>query len=176
MADPFTIGVIAVGTLLQAGAQYKQGEQAYADGLKQKALNEVGATQAFAIGQRRGQAQKDQARMMAKRATAVAASGGNVADIENVIADIEAQGSYNAAVAMYEAETQAEGMLYEGKEAARIGKRRYTAGNIAAGATILQGAGQIASTIGPGGGRKDLGDTTVGGKRVGMESNYGWNG
>lgn len=117
-----------------------------ADQLDQIASNEKGAGQRRAAGERR------KARIIESRALAVAAKDGGASDptVVDIISDIAAEGAYNAAIAMYEADERAanarmaaaarrfEGgnSLIAGRAAARAGAIRGTAG-------FFSDAGQI---------------------------------
>jgi len=147
MADPMTWGAVSIGasTILSAGSQFRMGEKAYEQGLVQKALNDVAATQAVAIGQRNAAEARKATTHVAKRALAIAAAGGSADDIDMLAADIEGMGSYNAAVALNDAETTAEKLKYEGKQYKKEGKQQFVGANIAAGNTLLSGGLKLAS-------------------------------
>lgn len=147
MADPVTIGLIAGGTILQAGAQQQEGYALASRGKVQKALNEVAATQVIATGQRKALDEKRQAELMASRAIAVAAAGGATQDIDHLLADISSEGIYRANVAMYEAETESETLKYEGMLAEEAGKEAQRASELGVYSTILSGGSKMAPSI-----------------------------
>lgn len=150
MADPLTTGLIVAGTVMEAGAEQELGFARASRGKVQKALNEVAATQVVAIGQRKAFGEKKQAELMASRAIAVSAAGGSPDDIDNLIADIDSAGIYNASIQMYEAETEAERLKFEGLMAEQTGKEEMEAGQLRAFSTVLSGAGSLASMGKPG--------------------------
>lgn len=137
--DPMTMLILG-GTAISAAGQAEAAEQALYRGYIQKALNEVAATQVVAIGQRRALEEQRQAELLAKRALAVGAAGGHADDITGLIADINGEGAYRAGVALYEAETEAERLRYEGKLAAEYGVGELKAGQTRQLATVISGA------------------------------------
>lgn len=141
LATPLIIG----GSLLSYSAQRGAGRRALVRGKTQQALNEVAAGQVVAIGQRNALEEKRQADLMVSRALAVAAAGGAAQDIDNLIADISSEGVYKANIAMYEAETRAEQLKYEGILAERVGQEELEASRIGAFSTVLTGGAAAAS-------------------------------
>lgn len=137
------LALVGIGTVLSAGGQLKAGKRAGKRGRIQKAVNEVAAGQKVAVGQRTALEQKRQAELMASRAVAVAAAGGASQDIDNLIADIHGEGLYRANVAMYEAETEAENLKFEGLMAEQTGREREKASQIGALATVISGGARM---------------------------------
>ena len=139
----FGLGLMVVGTLMGASGERKAGRRAAQRGREQKAFDEVYAGQVIAIGQRAALEQTRQAKLMASRAIAVAAAGGASQDIDHLIADIEGEGVYRASLAMYEAETEAERIKFQGLMAERTGRDLQSASNKRALATLISGAGSL---------------------------------
>jgi len=137
--------LIAAGTVLSAGAQLSAGKKRAKRGRIQRAINEVAAGQTIATGQRVSLEQKRQAELMASRAVAVAAAGGAAQDIDNLIADIHGEGAYRANVAMYEAETEAENLKFQGLMAEQTGREAEKASQFGALATVISGGGKMAA-------------------------------
>lgn len=124
--------MIGIGTVIGAGLSLyggsksakgykKTGRRARQRGQEQQVYNEVAATQAIAVGQIAALEEERQAKLVASRAIAVAAAGGAVEDITNLLADIEGEGAYRASLAMFEGEREAERLRFEGKQAAKYG-------------------------------------------------------
>lgn len=132
--------LMAVGTVLSASEEQQAGYRSMRRGKVQKALNEVAATQEVAVGQRKALEAGRQADLMASRALAVASAGGAAQDIDNLIADISSEGVYEANVAMYEAESKAEKLKYEGVLAERYGREEQVVSKTKTYATVLSGA------------------------------------
>lgn len=107
--------------------QYGKAQQAYA---------EQTAKQVFASSQRDAMEEKRRAKLLASRALAVAGGGASDPTVMNVIADIEGEGAYRAAMEIYGGESQADKIRTQGAFAAMQGKqasRRYTTQALASG-------------------------------------------
>ena len=141
LAVPLMVG----GTLMSYDDQKKQGRELAEQGAVQRALNEVAAGQAKAIGQMGAREETRKAEIMASRAVAVAAAGGASEDINHLIADIKGEGAYRASLAMYEAETEAESLRYQGLMAEQTGRKQKKAMGRRAFGTVLSGAGSVLS-------------------------------
>lgn len=160
------IGVVlatqAISTVLQAGTQMEAGFRAQKRGYIQKELNDVAAGQVIAIGQRKALEEKRQSELMASRALAIAAAGGAAQDIDYLIADISGEGAYRANLAMYDAETEAERLKYEGKLAKEYGvetseiAQQETLATVLTSGTQMYGMSKLSPTT------KDLSPTTKG--------------
>lgn len=136
------MGGLAVPLMMvQADAALKEGSELYRQGVIQKSLNEVASTQAVAVGQQQALEEKRQAEIMASRAVAVGAAGGSIQDIDHLIADIHGEGMYRASLAMYEAETQAEQLRYQGEMAERTGRKQKSASRLKAAGSLMSGFG-----------------------------------
>jgi len=151
------VPLMVAGGVTSMIGQGQAGREAYSRGLSQKAINEVAAGQAVAAGQRVAIEERRQAELTASRAVAVAAAGGAADDIDSLIADIDKEGEYRANVALYEAETEAERIKFQGELAARVGKDEYKASKVAQASTILQTGATIAALNTP---KKSLAKTT----------------
>lgn len=84
------------------------------------------ALQVVAAGQRVSFEEQRQAELLASRAVAVAAAGGGNTDdpsISKIIEDIHGEGAYRASVAMYEAESEADRVRFEGRMAEMGGEQ-----------------------------------------------------
>lgn len=131
------------GGLLEAYGSYASGVAARKRGELQQTLNEESATQVVAAAQRDALEERRRAEILASRALAVAAaSGGGASDpsVANLIADIESEGAYRAAVAMYQGESKARQLKYEGALAKWEGKMQQRAANIGALSSLAKGA------------------------------------
>lgn len=142
------------GTALDIYGNIRSAKIASALGrMRQKAAKEA-AMQTRASGQRAAMEEKRQAEIMASRAIAVAAaSGGDTSDpsISKVIADIQGEGAYRAAVAMYNAEDEAKKLIYEGKMAKVSGQIEASNYRMQAVSSLLKGAGSMGATYKLGG-------------------------
>lgn len=139
------VPLMVAGTAAQMYATGEQGRKAHEAGLTQKALNDVAATQAIAAGQRKGFKAKKDAELLAGRVVALAAMQGASQDIDRVTSAIYQEGEYNQAKAMYEAETDAENIRYEGELAAQKGRGASKAAGMQNIATALSGAASVAT-------------------------------
>lgn len=140
-------GLTLVGGSKAAKGYKKTGKAARERGLEQQAYNEVAATQAIAVGQISALEEERQARLVASRAVAVAAAGGSVMDITNLLADIEGEGAYRASIAMFEAENEANRLKFEGEQAAKYGADLEDQYRDKAKATKLQALGSMFSFL-----------------------------
>ena len=149
--SPYAMPLMIAGTVMSYSDQKAQGRELATQGAVQKALNEVAAGQAKAIGQMGAREETRKAEIMASRAVAVAAAGGASEDINHLIADIKGEGAYRASLAMYEAETEAENLRYQGLMAEQTGRKQEKAAGRRAFGTLIQGAGSALSlsTKGP---------------------------
>ena len=138
-----SIPLIAAGGAIQAYSLLKAGSGAERRGKAQKLLYDIAAGQTVAAGQRAALEERRQGQLMASRALAIAAAGGAAQDVDNLIADINGEGVYRANVAMYEAETEAEKLKFEGLLAEQTGKEKKRASKIGALGTVLSGGADI---------------------------------
>ena len=109
---------------------------------REAAQYERRAGEARATSQREAIEERRQARLASSRALAVAAAGGGGASDPTVInrmADLNAEGEYNAMAAMYEGYSQAEEYTERAKEARRAGKRALVS-------SVISGVGGLAAT------------------------------
>jgi len=127
--------------VLEAAAIYQRGRMSRAVGRMRKKAGIAAGKQAVAASQRHALSMTKNAELLASRAIAVAAAGGGGADdptVNNIVADIDAEGAYRAAIAMYEGETQANKLRYEGELAEWEGDMAYGASKVAAAGTLIQ--------------------------------------
>ena len=148
MVAPLVIaGAVAVaGSVVDAIGGKKNAKIAKAVGKMRNLSAQQNALEIVAAGQRRGLEEKRQSDILASRALAVAAAGGGNPDdptISKIISDINGEGAYRAAVAMYEAESLSDKALYEGKIAEAGGEQ--SAKNITAqsAGSLLNAAGSL---------------------------------
>ena len=136
----YVVAAMMIGAaLIGAHDKKKMGKKEAARAEEQRLHNEIAAGQAVAIGQRAAFEEERQAELMASRAVAVAAAGGAGQDIDNLIADIHGEGSYRASLAMFEAESEAERIRFEGQQGVRLGMDKKRAYDNQATATLLSG-------------------------------------
>lgn len=140
-------GLTLVGGAKAAKGYKKTGKAAKRRGQEQQVYNEIAATQAIAVGQIAAFEEERQARLVASRAVAVAAAGGSVMDITNLLADIEGEGAYRASIAMFEAENEANRLKFEGEQAAKYGVELGEQYEDRADATRLQTLGSMFSFL-----------------------------
>ena len=167
MGDPVTIGMAVAGTVLGAYGQIQQGNAAEAAGkAQQKGLEyqaaqmEVQAGQERAAAQRRAMDERRKKTLTQSRAQAISAAGGGGSldpTIVDIMGDLEAEGEYNANVAMYEGEERARDLLtgsqlrrYEGTQARTAGKMAKKSSRIAAAGSLLKGGNSLMDKYGGG--------------------------
>ena len=136
-------GLSLFGGFQEAEGIEETGEAALQRGREQRAYNEVAATQVEALGQIAAFEEGRQAEIMASRAVAVAAAGGMVSDVEHIIADIYGEGAYRASVRLHEAESAAERLRFEGKQAEQYGIDTLEAAEDQADATRFASLGSL---------------------------------
>lgn len=139
----------------QAGEATRKAREFEAEQLRQS------AGQAIAASQRESEEQRRRSRLIASRALAVAAaSGGGASDVtvQNVIANLDAEGAYRSMVALYQGEEKARqlrmaasGREYEGDLAVHGAKQKAAAYGIGAAATGFKGMGSFYVKYGRGG-------------------------
>lgn len=146
MAAPLILGEMALGTGLQAAGAYRRGKLARLYGRLQSQQYKASAKQAVASSQRAAFEEQRRAELMASRALAVAAAGGGGADdptVTKIIADINGEGAYRAAVAMYEGEEAAKKLRFEAAQAEYLGEQEYKASKMSVVDTVLRGGGSL---------------------------------
>lgn len=130
---PFGKIAAAVGLIEgdKAVDSYKDAaRRAFMRGIQQEERYDRTAKQVVAAGQMAAMEEKRQAEILASRAVAVAAAGGAAQDIDYIIADITGEGAYRASLALYESESEAERLRFEGDQARIAGadqSREYRA-------------------------------------------------
>lgn len=128
--------VSVAGTVMTVFGKLSDARSARQYGKAQQAYAEQTANQVFASAQRDAMEEKRRAKLLASRALAVAGGGASDPTVMNVIADIEGEGAYRAAMEIYGGESQAEKLRTQGAFAAMQGKqasRRYTTQALASG-------------------------------------------
>lgn len=140
----------AAGSIRSAKAARKQGRQILALRNEQAVDLERQAIEVKAIAQRQAIDDQEKAELLISRAQAVAAaSGGSATDqtVLDVMSDIEGEGAYRAAMAMYQGEREAETLRQEAKYTRMGGEisrkesnARASAYEMEAAETIAQGA------------------------------------
>jgi hypothetical protein len=136
-----------IGGVFGALGSYQSGRIALQVGRMRNRLAKENAKQLVAASQREALAQRKNAELLASRALAVAAAGGGGADdntVLKIISDIDAEGAYRAAVAMYEGEERASKMRFEGSMAEWEGEQAYDVGKIAAIGGLFETGAKIA--------------------------------
>lgn len=139
MAEAMAIG----GAALKAGGSIFGGLSANKAAKAEARQLETQAGLERATSQRQAMEERRQARLLNSRALAVAAASGGGADdpsIVNLMSDIDGEGAYRALAALYEGETEAQGMEAQAKARRKEGKNAKIAGFINAGSSLL-GAG-----------------------------------
>lgn len=137
------VGLGLLGADKEAKGTKEAGRRARQRGREQQVFNEVAAIQAQAVGQLQAFEEERQAELLASRAIAVAAAGGSVSDVDHIIADIYGEGAYRASIALYEAETRAEQLRFQGRQAAKYGADQYEAAKDAASGIRLSALGSL---------------------------------
>lgn len=190
-----TVGdvALAAGTILGAAGMVQQGKAAKAQGraLQQAADFEAAqreriAGQERAAAQREAIIQRKEADLVASRGQAVAAASGAGAldpTIVDLLGDIEGEGEYRAALALYQGEERAIGQetaasarRFEGASARMAGNAAARSSNLAAAGTLLRGASKFDLDFGGGGAPPtSAGSSTLAGAPINrsMWSRYG---
>lgn len=121
---------------------------------QQKQLNNVANTEQ-AISQRKAIQDRLEARLVESRAiTGAAASGGGGTDtpgVADIISGINEEGEMNALTSLWEGDTRAAGLRYEGRVKRWEGKQAKKAAFISAGGNFLSSLGGAAAGMGGGG-------------------------
>ena len=115
------VGLSLMGANKEARGHEKTGRRAKEKGREQKVFNYSTAQQVMASGQAAYLEEIRQSELMASRAVAVAAAGGSVSDVDNLIADIHGEGVYRASLALRDYEMEAESLRFSGDQAAEYG-------------------------------------------------------
>lgn len=154
MAAPIAAGIAVVGSVLgfagsrKASKEAKKAAQREQQAAEFEALQlEQEAKESQALAQMAAREEERKARLVASRALAMAAAGGSASDpgIANLIADIEGEGAYRAALALYQGESEAR-KLRMGAQARRIsGRATLERGKALSQAYNLQAVGSLLS-------------------------------
>lgn len=147
MAEAMAIGgkVLKAGGSIFGGIQANKAAKSEARQLEGQAIVERATSQRDAMEQRR------QARLLTSRALAVAAASGGGADdptVVNIMSDLEGEGEYRALTALYEGETEAQGLEAQARARRKEGKNAKIAGFINAGASLLDGGSSMFDRFG----------------------------
>jgi len=121
-------------------------------GKQQKDFNYEAAKEIIAIGRMNVDEEERQTKIIASRATAVAAAGGSIMDVGHLIADLHGEGAYRARVIMYEARRAERKLKFAGDQAEEfglsLGAVTEAEGEARADATLLGGITKSATQIG----------------------------
>lgn len=132
----FKLGPVAkiAGSALSAFGNYQAGKAAARAGRAQQKADNAAAVQQLAASQREMLDQRRQAHLLASRALAVAAAGGGADDPStlHLIADINGEGAYRSALALYGGEAKAQQLRAQGEAAARAGRQKRSGFNLSA--------------------------------------------
>lgn len=134
-----------LGMGLELYGQYRQAKMAALMGRYRKKYAEKAAKETIATGQRAMLEERRNAELLASRAIAVAAAGGRSGDqsAQKIVTDIQGEGAYREAVAMYEAEEAAKKLKFEGAAAEFSGEQEARGGRLGMLATALSGGGSM---------------------------------
>ena len=147
-AIPYIGTILGVaGKARSAKAARKQGRQLLALRNEQAVDIERQAVEVKAIAQRQAIDEQEKAELLISRAQAVAAaSGGSATDqtVLDVMSDIEGEGAYRAAMAMYQGEREAETLRQEAKYTRAGGEISRQESNARARAYEMEAVGTIA--------------------------------
>jgi len=146
----------ASGSKKSSSAQRKQARELARlqkkKGKQQKEFNYEAAKEIVAIGRMNVQEEDRQTKIIASRATAVAAAGGSIMDVGHLIADLHGEGAYRARVIMYEARRAERKLKFAGDQAEEFGLALGSAtaaeGDARADATLLSGLTNSGTQIG----------------------------
>jgi hypothetical protein len=130
----------------EAGKEGQKQKEYEANVLEEQATNAVGEGQREMLNERRRK------EMVISRATALAAfGGGSVSDVtvQNIVADIDNEGSYREAVALYQGEYKGRQLNESARLSRMEGQLARKGGNLQARAQVVQGTsnalGQVSS-------------------------------
>lgn len=147
-ALPYLSTILGVaGGVRSAGASRKQGKQALLLSQMQARDMERQAVETEAIAQRRAVDQREQADLLISRAQALAAAGGGSATdptVLSIIADIDGEGAYRAAMEMYQGERDANILRQEAQYAVMGGSIAKKEADAKADAYTMDAIGSLA--------------------------------
>jgi hypothetical protein len=143
-------GGLSAYSMLQSGrAARKQGEDIRTSSILEAQQLRRQAGNSIASAQRQALEEKRRSDLVQSRALAVAAAGGGSASdptVVRILSDLEGEGAYRAAVALYGGQDRAaqlrdaaDSRVFEGEAAARAGRAKEGAYNIAAAGSIAKG-------------------------------------
>jgi hypothetical protein len=149
---PIAIPLMIAGAAVSAGSSIMGGLYANDVGKTMQKQYKHQANAERAVAQRKAIADSRQAQLAESRALAVgAASGAGGVETEgfsNIVSGINEQGYMNYMTSLWEGDTRAEGLLYQGKLARAEGRQRKQAGFLSAASTVLNTASSIAGGAG----------------------------
>lgn len=145
MAQAIPIGLMAAGTLLEAGGTII-GAKAEARQLNSEADQlDAQAGNVRATSQRRAIEERRQARLASSRALALAAATGGASDptVVNILANLDGEGEYRALTALYEGEEEGRGLEFEARNRRKEAKNVKRAGYVGAASSVLKAGGTM---------------------------------
>ena len=148
MADPISIGLMVGSTILSAVGARNAGIAANQEANYRAQQAEINAGQERASAQRAQVEELRQMRIAQSRGQAVAAASGAGAldpSVMDIMGDLETEGRYRGATAMYEGEERARDLETGAVLARYEGKQAKKAGNIKAVSTLMSGATDLYS-------------------------------
>ncbi len=145
------IPVLVLGTALNAYGKIKQAKDQKKQGRTQRRLKEDSALVAISSSQYKARSVKRQTDFIASRALAVAAASGADASgtqITNIIADIEGEGAYRAALELYQGEESARMLRLSGFYDEKTARQKSQATKVSIFGDVLSAGAQIFSQKG----------------------------
>lgn len=145
---PLAVPLMIAGAAVSAGSSIMGGLYANDVGKAMQKQYKHQANTERAVAQRKAIEQSRKAELLESRALAVgAASGGGTVDTEgfsNIVSGINEEGYMNYMTELWEGDTKAENMLFQGKLARAEGRQKKQAGFLSAASTVLSTASTIA--------------------------------
>lgn len=141
------IGLTAGSTVMGIMGERAQGKAAAAAGAYERAQYEREAKSRFARGTRDAYEARQQGRRAVSDARAAMAGSGGVTDdagMTRMAGDIKSRSNYNALSALYDAQTEAQGLRAQGRAADYRGRTALRASRGRMIQTLLSGGSQIA--------------------------------
>lgn len=132
-------GLAIGGTILSTVGAIQQGNAAQASANYQAQQLDAQAKTERAVAQRQANEERRQKELVISRARAVGAASGGGQDYD-LLGDLEEEGEYRAATAMWEGEEAAKGRTNQANAARFEGKQAKKASRFKAAGTILGGA------------------------------------
>jgi hypothetical protein len=167
MWEILPVAMAVIGSVMQGNAAATQGTRQRAAENFEAAQMEQQAGQSIAASQRAALEQERQGRFAGSRLQALAAAsgGGTGGNVMDIMANLHAEASYRASIALYQGEERARqlrlaaaGKQYEGYLAEESGFARQKASTISAIGAIGKGGASLYSRYGMGGPRAPVED------------------